>query len=124
MKDKPIICAAILAAGLGTRMAQSNIPKQFLKLGDEALLVHTVEKFVLHPNISKTVVVLPRMWEGHAKVLFSNKSYFQDLLFCVGGGSRQESLFLGCNLIKKQFGGDTLVISHDAARPFVTRSHY
>ena len=31
----------------------SNLPKQFLELGDRPILIHTIEKFVLEPSIEK-----------------------------------------------------------------------
>ncbi|CON25449.1 cytidylyltransferase [Streptococcus pneumoniae] len=40
-----MIYAGILAGGTGTRMGISNLPKQFLELGDRPILIHTIEKF-------------------------------------------------------------------------------
>ena len=51
-----MIYAGILAGGTGTRMGISNLPKQFLELGDRPILIHTIEKFVLEPSIEKIVV--------------------------------------------------------------------
>ena len=48
-----MIYAGILAGGTGTRMGISNLPKQFLELGDRPILIHTIEKFVLEPSIEK-----------------------------------------------------------------------
>ena len=45
-----MIYAGILAGGTGTRMGISNLPKQFLELGDRPILIHTIEKFVLEPS--------------------------------------------------------------------------
>ena len=38
-----MIYAGILAGGTGTRMGISNLPKQFLELGDRPILIHTIE---------------------------------------------------------------------------------
>ena len=46
-----MIYAGILAGGTGTRMGISNLPKQFLELGDRPILIHTIEKFVLEPTV-------------------------------------------------------------------------
>ena len=48
------------------------------------------------------------------------RSYQEKLIFCEGGNSRQESLFNACNYLKDEFGKDVGVISHDAARPFLS----
>ena len=50
-----MIYAGILAGGTGTRMGISNLPKQFLELGDRPILIHTIEKFVLEPSIEKII---------------------------------------------------------------------
>ena len=38
-----MIFAAILAGGVGSRMGNSDVPKQFLNLGDKPILIHTIE---------------------------------------------------------------------------------
>ena len=45
-KEFFMIFAAIVAGGIGTRLG-SNIPKQFLTLGNKPIIIHTVEKFLL-----------------------------------------------------------------------------
>lgn len=42
-----MIYAGILAGGTGTRMGISNLPKQFLELGDRPILIHTIRKICL-----------------------------------------------------------------------------
>ena len=41
-----MIFGAILAGGVGSRMNNSDMPKQFLPLGDKPVIVHTLEKFL------------------------------------------------------------------------------
>ena len=57
---------------------------------------------------------------AHAKDLFRDKPYLEKLIFCEGGNSRQESLLNACKSLKDKFGKDVGVISHDAARPFLS----
>ena len=64
-----MIYAGILAGGTGTRMGISNLPKQFLELGDRPILIHTIEKFVLEPSIEKIVVGVHGDWVSHAEDL-------------------------------------------------------
>ncbi|MDL1994607.1 NTP transferase domain-containing protein, partial [Staphylococcus saprophyticus] len=42
-----MIYAGILAGGIGSRMGNVPLPKQFLDLDGKPILVHTVEKFLL-----------------------------------------------------------------------------
>ena len=54
-----MIFAAILAGGIGSRMGGTDIPKQFLTLGDKPVIVHTIEKFVINEKIAKIIVLTP-----------------------------------------------------------------
>ena len=42
-----MIYAGILAGGVGSRMVNVPLPKQFLDLDGKPIIVHTVEKFLL-----------------------------------------------------------------------------
>lgn len=115
-----MIAAVVLGAGKGTRMASSTLPKQFLNLGGTPMIVQTVEKFAVIEEVNKIVVVVSKPWMAHAKDLFRDKPYLEKLIFCEGGNSRQESLLHACISLKDKFGKDVGVISHDAARPFLS----
>lgn len=115
-----MIIAVILAAGKGSRLHSSSVPKQFAVLLNEPMVVLTVEKFAFVESIDKVVVVAPKPWMSHTKDLFRNKSYLHKLIFSEGGDTRQHSLLKACLVIKELFGGNVGVISHDAARPFVS----
>lgn len=39
--------AGILAGGIGSRMGNVPLPKQFLDLDNKPILIHTLEKFIL-----------------------------------------------------------------------------
>lgn len=73
-----------------------------------------------HRRGEQIVVVVSKPWMTHARDLFRDKPYQEKLIFCEGGNSRQESLFNACNYLKDEFGKDVGVISHDAARPFLS----
>ena len=50
--------AGILAGGKGTRMGKTDLPKQFLMLGQKPILVHTIEQFIICNDIDYVVRVL------------------------------------------------------------------
>ena len=54
-----MIYAGILAGGIGSRMNISNMPKQFLNIGDKPIIIHTIEKFLLCNKIDKIYVGRP-----------------------------------------------------------------
>lgn len=115
-----MIYAVLLAGGMGTRLGLP-VPKQFLKLGERTLIEHTAEKFVFDENISHTVVVIPEAWYQQSFDLIQ-KMNLSNLSLCIGGSTRQESLYKGLIWLKEHFTitDDDIVVSHDVARPFVS----
>ena len=47
--------AVIFAGGVGKRMHSKDIPKQFLKLHDKPIIIHTLELFQNSPEIDAEV---------------------------------------------------------------------
>lgn len=115
-----MVYGVLLAGGMGTRLGLP-VPKQFLKLGSRTLLEHTVEKFALSEDIVHTVVVVPENWYEQSYEIIQ-KLDFSNVSLCVGGKTRQESLYNGLIWLKEHFDidGSHIAVSHDVARPFVT----
>ena len=49
--------AIILAAGVGQRMRNGGMPKQFLKLMGKPIIIYTLEKFEESKEIDQVIVV-------------------------------------------------------------------
>ena len=119
-----MIHAGILAGGTGTRMGISNMPKQFLDLGNKPIIIHTIEKFLLEPEIEKIVVGVHEDWISHAEDLVEEYiSTFKDRIIIVAGGSDRNTTIE--NIIKaiddyKELTDEDIVITHDSVRPFIT----
>ena len=119
-----MIYAGILAGGTGTRMGISNMPKQFLDLGNKPIIIHTIEKFLLEPEIEKIVVGVHEDWISHAEDLVEEYiSTFKDKIIIVAGGSDRNTTIE--NIIKaiddyKELTDEDIVITHDSVRPFIT----
>lgn len=119
-----MIYAGILAGGTGTRMGISNMPKQFLDLGNKPIIIHTIEKFLLKPEIEKIVVGVHEDWISHAEDLVEEYiSTFKDRIIIVAGGSDRNTTIE--NIIKaiddyKELTDEDIVITHDSVRPFIT----
>lgn len=115
-----MVYAILLAGGMGTRLGLP-VPKQFLKIGSQTLLEHTVQKFVFNEQISHTVVVVPENWYSQSEEIIK-KHHFSNLSICVGGDTRQESLYKGLIWLRQNFAvtDADIAVSHDVARPFVT----
>ena len=114
----------VVAGGIGTRMGADK-PKQFLNIGNKPIIVHTVEKFVLYNGLEKVIVLTPEDWIEYTRDIL-RKNLGEDLMKRVavieGGATRNETIMNSIAYIEKEFGldDDTVIITHDAVRPFVT----
>ena len=57
-----MIYAGILAGGIGSRMGIQDMPKQFLMLGNKPIIIHTIEKFLVVPDIDQVYVAVHPNW--------------------------------------------------------------
>lgn len=124
MSDSANVYAAILAGGSGVRMGSPDKPKQFLILGDRPIVAHTVEKFCASGLFEKVVLLCPQAWIPQTKdVLRRYCSQYVDQVDVVAGGAvRNETIMNAVEHIQKAYGADedTLLVTHDAVRPFVS----
>ena len=118
-----MIFAAILAGGIGSRMGGTDIPKQFLTLGDKPVIVHTIEKFVINEKVDKIIVLTPQNYINHTNHLIDK--YIpnnEDIIVIEGGKTRNDTIMNSIDYIRENFGidDDSIIITHDSVRPFVT----
>ncbi len=106
----------IVAAGTGSRM-KKDINKQFIKLKNKEIVAHTIEKFYNSENIDDIVVVIREDEEKYFNKNIKEKYGFADIKVAHGGNERQDSVFNGIKMLKKECD---VVLIHDGARPFVT----
>lgn len=118
-----MIFAAILAGGIGSRMGGTDIPKQFLTLGDKPVIVHTIEKFVINGKIDKIIVLTPQNYINHTNHLIEKHiPNSDDIVVIEGGETRNDTIMNSIEYIDENFGIDdeSIIITHDSVRPFVT----
>ena len=113
----------VLAGGIGSRMGNTEKPKQFLDLGGKPVIIHTIEKFIVHPGFDQVLVLVPRAWVGYTKDIirkFIPGSF--EIPVLEGGATRNETLMNAVAYIEQRgdFNDDTVVVTHDSVRPFVT----
>jgi len=105
----------IPAAGVGRRMGGS-IPKQYLRLHDVPVIIHTLKKLAATPSIEEIIVVISE-----------TDPYWPELNIPVdipvrvvtGGEHRVHSVFNGVESIASELSNDDWILVHDAARPCV-----
>lgn len=119
-----MIYAEILAGGKGSRMGNTDMPKQFLMIGSKPVFIHTVEQFLINRRIDKVLICCPNQWIAHTKDML--KKYISDTskIFVVeGGATRNDTILNGCRFIEEKFGlnEDDIILTHDAVRPFLSQ---
>ncbi len=105
----PEIIAIVPAAGIGSRML-SDCPKQYLIIGRQTILEHSIASLLAHPAITRVIVVL-----SPNDVQFQHLPLAQDsrITTVTGGKQRADSVLAGLQVA----GTVEWVLVHDAARP-------
>lgn len=118
-----MVIGAVFAGGIGSRMGSSDKPKQYLLLGTKPILVHTVEKFFVHPELDRIVVLCPKQWVGPTRDMLEKSLGASERVQVIEGGNTRNDT-LACALAYIEHIGamedDTVLVTHDAVRPFVT----
>ena len=118
-----MVFSVILAGGTGNRMGNTDKPKQFLTIKDKPIIIHTIEKFMAHPDFEKIIVLTPMMWIDHTNRIINR--YIGDcdkIVVIAGGDTRNETIMNSINYIEENYtlDDDTIIVTHDSVRPFVT----
>lgn len=118
-----MIFVAILAGGVGSRMGDTDTPKQFLNLGNKPILIHTIEKFVILDEVDKIIVLTPQTFINHTEDLIEDYNLDNDKIVVIEGGeTRNDTLKNSIDYINENYDidDDSIIITHDSVRPFVT----
>ena len=116
------IWAVLPAAGIGRRMG-STIPKQYLSIDGNPLLLHALRRLSEVSEIKKIVVVI-HPEDGHwADLHESIAEEFKNRIIAVtGGDERYQSVLNGIAALTDLAEKDDWVLVHDAVRPCVRTS--
>lgn len=107
--------AVIVAGGRGLRMG-AELPKQFLPLRGEPVLMHTLRQFA--PEVEELILVLPADQQGLWQELCTQHQFTLPHRIADGGATRFESVRSGLSKLPEQ----GLVAIHDGVRPLVSRA--
>jgi 2-C-methyl-D-erythritol 4-phosphate cytidylyltransferase len=107
----------VVAAGKGTRLG-SGILKQYRPLAGIPVVLRALRPFTAHPDVAQVVLVLPPT-EASAPPGFLAELQGSGLVLTAGGEERSESVAAGLATLRREC---TVVLVHDAARPFVDRA--
>lgn len=115
--------ALIMAGGVGQRMT-ADIPKQFLPLHGQPILMHTLRKFYQYRPKLKLVLVLPRQQEETWLDLCRQYAFDLPYALAYGGDERFDSVRNGLRKITESSGFDpkqTWIAIHDGVRPMLSQ---
>lgn len=104
-------------------MGNVPMPKQFLTLNDKAIIIHTLEKFMLNNRIDVIYIAVPKEWVQYTKDLIKKHQLnIAKVQVIEGGAERNETIMQVVHTIEQQFGlqEEDILLTHDAVRPFLT----
>jgi len=110
------VIALIMAAGRGER-AGLNGPKQYHPLCGKPVLAHTVDALAMTGLIDRMAVVIHADDQAACAQAIAGRVLAPAI---IGGATRQQSVMNG--LCALDAAEDSIVLIHDAARPFVPRA--
>ncbi len=106
--------AVVPAAGSGSRMA-SAVPKQYLRLGEQCIIEHTLQRLANSGRVAGIVVAIAAgdsHWQGVKLPAIPVET-------AAGGAMRHESVLNALCHLQDRVAANDWVLVHDAARPCV-----
>ena len=103
-------------------MKSPELPKQFLKVGNEPILVKTVRNFTDFGSFRAGVICCPVDWIEYTKAMLLEYGFSQNEIYVIPGGkNRNSSVQNGCKFLIDKYNvtDDDIVLTHDAVRPFI-----
>lgn len=106
----------VAAGGQGTRMG-GTIPKQWLQIAGRSMLAHSVAACAAVPDVDGLVVVVSADRVAAAQADVAAAAAGKPCTVLAGGARRQDSVANGAVALPPDA---SIVLVHDAARPFVS----
>lgn len=108
----------LLAGGSGTRFG-ANIPKQFVLVDGQPIIIHTLKK-MMNDLIDDITIVCVEPYISYLRDELDKNNFDKKITIISGGKSGHQSIYLGLKEVNKHSLPDDLVIIHDSVRPFIT----
>lgn len=113
--------AVIFAGGMGTRMKNTDKPKQFLELDGKPIIIHTIEKFDSCSMIDSIAVSCKDDYIDYFKELLHHFEIQKVKWIVSGGRTGQLSIFNALDAVYKddEVDENAVVLIHDGVRPII-----
>ena len=117
-----MVYAVILAGGSGTRMG-TEVPKQFLNICSRPVIIRSADAFLDSGLCDHVIITVPAEFTDYTRSLIKQYRPDDNTDVIAGGKNRNSSLLNALEFIKKNkpYNGDTVVLTHDAVRPFINK---
>ena len=119
MDSEKEVSVIIAAAGQGTRIG-GPVPKQFMMIGGEPILIKTLKVFSSMPEVDHIFIVTNEEYTEHCADLVREYGIGKVERIVRGGSERQDSVFNALGAVEETCPQTGYVLIHDGARPFVT----
>lgn len=114
--------AIIFAGGVGSRLnGADTTPKQFLKIYDKPIIIHTLELFQRNENIDKIYISIVETHYEYMKELVNYYHLSKVAGITTGGATGQDSIYKALKMAEKDNDKDSIVLIHDGVRPNITQ---
>ncbi len=119
------VSAILTAAGAGLRLKQTsaeslNLPKAFWPLNGAPILFYSLKALLESALVNEIIITLPPAYvRKFKKELEATGKGIKPVRVTAGSSSRALSVYEG---IKKSSKSSGIILVHDAARPFITKS--
>jgi 2-C-methyl-D-erythritol 4-phosphate cytidylyltransferase len=117
MNIKPF-SVIIPAAGMGKR-AGFDVPKQWIEIDGEPMVVHVLRIFENIPNVRRVALALNPQEMDVRRAQINEYAINLDIAFTEGGKRRQDTVSQALKALEPN--DREIVVIHDAARPFCSR---
>lgn len=105
-------------------MSISDIPKQFLPLGDKPIVIHTLEKFLACTQLDEIYIGVHGDWVGYMdELIIKYVPTYRDKIHTITGGTDRNGTIQNIiQAIEQEHGEseDHVIVTHDSVRPFVS----
>lgn len=114
--------AVIFAGGRGKRLNDNldSLPKQYLKIDNKPILVHTLLHFQNHPEIDKIYLSVLPDFKDYTKELIRDYEIDKVANIVDGGSSAQESIYNALVAAADENPDESIALLHDGVRPIIT----
>lgn len=115
--------ALIFAGGIGSRMTNSRIPKQFIDVNGVPIIIHTIKAFAKNEQIDNICVICVENWITKLKEYLVSSNIQKVNIIVPGAPTGQQSIYNGLKAIydSDMSSENDIVLINDGVRPFVSQ---